>query len=777
MKLKSRYLPLVASLIIGAALLLFYLGNTIPKLNDVYFNAGGDGIKNYYTAEYHARYDSSVFYFEGMNYPEGDHVMFTDGFFPVVLLIKAIKPAVDVSPYTQGIINGIILLSFIVAVFFLYRVFEELKINKWVSAFAAPGLVFLSPQIMRIPGHYSLSLMFFLPLMIYLLIRFYKQKKWKYILWAGVTVFLCSLCHLYYFAMSGLLVGGFFLYLAIFDKQNMRFVQALKYFALAIVLPYALIFIIMYFSDSVSDRSTYPFGFLIYKSGWEGVFMKDSHSSFDFINQWFKPDQIEWEGWSFIGNAAVVVYFFVFGLFASIPFLFHSDFTLFIVIGIISVIIWLIFKRKQGLFNLTGNHAVNGLLWSGFIAMFVSFALPVSVFPDMYYHIGPVRELRGIGRMAWIFFYAINIGMLFFIHAKIKKDWLKYGLMIVAVLLIYLDMHKQCKVFLFSIKDSESVKTFKESIDNSPLNDPAFCSNYDAVLTVPAILVGSENVNVYSEDNADLMGFSFLASLKSGLPIVSSLMSRTSILQSVQKAEFFLGPYNKPSEYLAKLPAKGSFLVLSSPTQRELFAGEKIILDNSDSLWSDGRFILSSISFEKLRQLYAPIFPDFSDLTSVNPVFWTDFSDSIGEGYFTKGALSNLSLKNPVWIMDFTLQAPLDSSVTSEISFWYSNVFEDGLLRGSCEIAIQDSLGNNLVYDLQNLGRYANQIDNSWALYKRILDIPAGASKIQIALVHYELKINKISVDNILVRDTRYPFVVEDENWFMKNNYFYPKNK
>ena len=124
-----------------------------------------------------------------------------------------------------------------------------------------------------------------------MLLKFYRHKRWKYIIWAGVTVFLCSLCHLYYFALGGVLVGGAVFYLVLFDRKNISILHSVKFLFFAVILPYIFIFLLMKISDSVTDRSAYPYGFLVYKSEWEGLFLKDANIEWQWLKS-FKTDPL-----------------------------------------------------------------------------------------------------------------------------------------------------------------------------------------------------------------------------------------------------------------------------------------------------------------------------------------------------------------------------------------------------------------------------------------------------------------------------------------------------
>src|SRR4051812_35207730 len=50
----------------------------VSSINEVLVSTSGDGIKNYFTFIYHAKNDPGILNFEGMNYPFGEHIVYTD---------------------------------------------------------------------------------------------------------------------------------------------------------------------------------------------------------------------------------------------------------------------------------------------------------------------------------------------------------------------------------------------------------------------------------------------------------------------------------------------------------------------------------------------------------------------------------------------------------------------------------------------------------------------------------------------------------------------------
>jgi len=359
----------------------------------------------------------------------------------------------------------------------------------------------------------------------------------------------------------------------------------------------------------------------------------------------------------------------------------------------------------------------------------------------------------------------------------VKKRYLKLAAFSVLLMLMGYDVHKQDKVFLLPLGESNNIAAMKADIDQIPLQLSTIRDRYQAVLTIPAFLVGSENV-VCNPDNEDVLAYSLLLSQKTGIPVVSIFLSRTSISQTLKKSAFLYGPYNKPDAYLQSIDQYKDFLILSVPTARPLYRGEEMIMQHCDTLWKHVRFMICSINADTLKKLYSMISVDQNQTSTVRPLLWHDFSEnSSGRGYFTKGSSATFELKQPAQAAELPLKSKVDTATEAEISFWYSDPHQDGLLRGSCEIVLLDSAGNVVAFDLGNLSVNMCQMDGSWGLYMRRLTIPSGAVKLRISLIHYELKINTISIDNILVRSVSDDIVIQGNSWFMKNNYFYKKNK
>ena len=168
---------------------MFY-GNLFNKLNTVSFASGGDGLQSYVNMEYHIRYDTSYMRCNSMNYPYGEHVFFSNNqplFSNTVKFISA--NITDISDYTLGMLNFLMLFFLAIAPVILYLIFDHLGTGMVVSVIASIAIAYLSPQLDRFGGHFNLSYVAAIPWMILLLIKFFRKPSF----WLSVVIFLSML--------------------------------------------------------------------------------------------------------------------------------------------------------------------------------------------------------------------------------------------------------------------------------------------------------------------------------------------------------------------------------------------------------------------------------------------------------------------------------------------------------------------------------------------------------------------------------------------------------
>src|SRR5688572_21027928 len=104
-----RAILLLLVLLTGILMLIF--GDVFLHPNTYLFGTMGDSIKSLFTFAWYVKFDSCL-HFSGMNYPWGEHIVFTDNqalfSVPLRYLNRYLFPLEN---YLVGILNGIVFFS------------------------------------------------------------------------------------------------------------------------------------------------------------------------------------------------------------------------------------------------------------------------------------------------------------------------------------------------------------------------------------------------------------------------------------------------------------------------------------------------------------------------------------------------------------------------------------------------------------------------------------------------------------------------------------------
>ena len=172
---------------------------------------------------------------------------------------------VDISDHTIAIMNIAIVLSFLLCAVLLYLILTRLKVAPWFATLAALGIMLMSPQHYRTIAHYSLSYGFVIPLILYLLLRFEEKPTWFVSGLIGVCIGIFGLLHMYYLGIVGMLIGWYFLFKFLQNKNWKEFLSLGMHYGIQVILPFVLIQLWMMNNDQVIDRPKVPLGFFDYR--------------------------------------------------------------------------------------------------------------------------------------------------------------------------------------------------------------------------------------------------------------------------------------------------------------------------------------------------------------------------------------------------------------------------------------------------------------------------------------------------------------------------------
>ena len=218
-----------------------YFHSIFLNINSALSSITGDALKNYYTYAYHIINDKGILHFSGMNFPFGEHVIYTDCQ-PLLTFFLRYLPFTH--PYVIGILHTLIFLSFIITPSILYRILKRLDVDQLSAFLVSIGIAVLSPQFQKINGgHHGLAYGCVIPLSFLLLLCVIQNNTKKIIL----TLYHILLFFLHPYIGFGICLFTILFYLLLAIRKDNH--KKLLYFSKIIFLN--VLFEILFFLYSI----------------------------------------------------------------------------------------------------------------------------------------------------------------------------------------------------------------------------------------------------------------------------------------------------------------------------------------------------------------------------------------------------------------------------------------------------------------------------------------------------------------------------------------------
>ncbi len=555
---------LVGTLAVCAVLIWLRHGDWLRHPNDVIIGEAPDGFKSYTNAAWHVRYDTTLLHFSGMNYPFGEHVLFTDN---QPLLANAMQwwhtHISDLSERTTGIINTFQAISIGLCCMFLFLLFRKLHLAVWYAGAVSLAMTFLAPQFQRFDGHYGLSHTFLIPWLLLLLCRYEERRSRRYqSLLIGLLVFFSAQLHFYYFGLSALFLTLYIGYqtLRYFNWTNLR--ARFSHWAVMVLLPYALLIFWLQLSDYAADRPANPYGFTSYIGRWEGIFLPPpSFPLYRWIGDNIIPIRsMDSEAQAYAGILALP---FTLWMFA---------------IG------FRIFDRRwsEAAHHRVRRRFLRAMLAAGMTLTIFCCGVPYTI-PGLQWmvdYMGPFRQFRGLGRFTWLYFYMVNI-LMFYIVWNVgrrfkglkngRAPWLKWVILWTPVVIVAYEAWTFQRVKTLDIYPNAAKRALAAPAPDHWLNQVDF-KPYQALLPLPYYHVGSEKFWLDLSDNPHFKHVQTTA-LHTGIPDLGVNMSRTPASQTLRSVQLALEPCELPA-LLNDLRDNRPLALMVNPRQRETIARE-----------------------------------------------------------------------------------------------------------------------------------------------------------------------------------------------------------
>jgi len=510
----SKKESLFALIIIGIFICFAY--QRVLKVPNDFLVNGGDGMKNYFTYLNHVKNDTTFMTFEGMNYPFGENIIFTDNQ-PLVANLTKVLSNIFPTWFRCNLVafhNLVLIFGIILGGLGLFLCFRKLKIDFLFALGCTLGLILLNPQAGRINGHFS---MFYpvLPWIFYLWLLFWEgNNKLKTSAFIGLIVVCSGLLHMYYFiTISVFTLLSIFIYYAL--QSERKGLEMLKVTAIQVVLPFLILtFFSSYFNHS-NDRPNDPWGFFSYTSSWEGLLFSYKLPMFEYINSnVVKVRSIDYEGRNYIGIIAVIY--------------------------IILSIFYSIFNFNKAKIFIFQNKVLTYFLGVFILSSLISFGLPFTI-PGLEWlldYTGPYKQFRSIGRVGWVSFYAVNLLAIYVFYHWLKANNTRSEYLYTIPLIIIFEGA------MFINKHEWHQTNMPDFLCDSQFNLPINPKDFQATLPDPYFNTGSECFSW--PEQGDVVNQSYKIAYNMGIPSMGVMMSRTSFNQSLLLNELTNQPYKVP---------------------------------------------------------------------------------------------------------------------------------------------------------------------------------------------------------------------------------------
>jgi hypothetical protein len=550
----------VLLLFITACFLIWQLPEVIFHPNDVLLTGDGDGLKSYFCFFYHIHYDESLIHFSGMNYPHGEHYLFTDGFPSIAWIIQVLP---FLKSYGIAIIHLSLLISLWLTPLFIYLILKKFKTETWIAIVGSFTLFLLQPQFPRLFSHLSLAYSIFFPLSWYLLIRYKENpgsKKW---------IIVLIINQLFWYFMHPYL--GFMI--TLFYGVDWSLSQLTKKVAwkdritglIPVAFPVIVVQLFLKWTDDITDRPINPYGFFDYQAHWKSIFLPPTGELHQWLEQFISFDEFTWEGQAYLGFLTIFM----------------------LIVGLIYGIIYLV----KGFKPLTIAHKTMLFAFiAAFLMLVLSFGFPFNGNPRWLETLTFLKQFRALGRFSWPFFYVsgiIGVVVLSFLYTRMIsiEKYIRFPIKSIFIVSIIFGIQLVEAFNLLAVPTSFSKNIFdtqklskaeKQLIDRCIKQKEA----KGAILPLPWFHIGSE---IYGrEASSETLRNSFLLSAHTGIPLYAVMMGRTSKKQTM---DYFHSLSAETSQNRTRL---NQLLIYHVPGSILYDEDEQVIFNNTAFLTRNG---------------------------------------------------------------------------------------------------------------------------------------------------------------------------------------------
>jgi len=629
----------IISMIICFILCQPYFGTYFFAPNSQMYAFGGDAFAIYYDFSYHVCHGSGV-WFDGMNYPYGELIFLTDAQGALAMVLQWVNQNIlPICDYTIGILHTLNVLSVLLASLILYYILRSLKCTTITSIIFAPLITMLSPQILRLVGHFGLAYPVVLPLCILWFLRKTNIKKFEKrdILFFLILLFF-SFNNPYVGAgAAGLLILATLIYG--FWTRSYLYSFGMLMISVGFVLIPLITFKIL---DPIQDRIKLQWGYFSFNTEFQGLVAP--------------PDSLLYRLLTLSGHALKEI-----------------NGETFINLGIVSILcLLLILMHKIFKFRFLQDFKLEKsfiiILISTLLLYIYTSGLLFSLFDTEYLeeNLGFLLMFKAVARLSWSLYFSVAILAALVIDHIIRFKNASFIILILSwVCYIWIvEIHSYVGPrFKETTHNNFLSKKNQEEIRNELAAAKINIQDYQAVLCLPKMVMWSDNLITDLHFHTQFM--SQRLSHATGIPLVSAMLSRISTGQALESIELLANPLVEKS-LQDKFPNKKDLLLLVGGDNPNLSAGEKYLISASDTLLNSPSYTLMRLplnkinNFENQREIFLNANTN-QEKTVTSTFIYQNFESDGSTDFAYFGKSSKKINKGSQQILKYKFENPIDS--------------------------------------------------------------------------------------------------------------------
>jgi len=279
--------------------------------------------------------------------------------------------------------------------------------------------------------------------------------------------------------------------------------------------------------------------------------------------------------------------------------------------------------------------------------------------------------------------------------------------------------------------------------------------DYQAILPLPYFHIGSENV--WLEPKCDILRQSFIVTLKTGLPSMGVMLSRTSLSQTYKSLSLVSEPVSS-FQVINDLQNEKPLLLMVDNCN-DLSNPEKNLVRHSSLIWKGPKFafyqlpvaMLDTISmrgtlaFENEMKI---IHDGNADTTRI--LYYNGFEDNQNADVFYGSGAFSAEIKNWNRIVEQKIKnaQPGDSC---EVLFWVKGYETDLMARSIIEF-VQKTDDQTVDYKYDQFQHYYSSLKDGWMRIKIPFVAKSTDDLVMVTLRNADLKNFSLVVDEVIIR-------------------------